>query len=159
MLKCYVNVHCLWLVDSCPPLSLSLFQIWVRYGVVFVRSFVCFSSLFSLIKKGRCSCKVTFLLVFACVCVYRFFKLWNNRRIWRNLIWIYPFERSHSVLRFNYLRLVTRTWRIRELLRLELHFLRSWNDMCMSWENVRFCQGNFYVILFKTIKINMFLCT
>jgi hypothetical protein len=37
----------------------------------------------------------------------------------------YAFERSLGVVRFNYLRLVTGTWRKRELVRLELHFMEG----------------------------------
>ena len=36
----------------------------------------------------------------------------------------YAFGRRVSVASFNYLRLVTRTWRTRELVRLELHFFK-----------------------------------
>jgi hypothetical protein len=77
-----------------------------------VRLFVCFFSLFSFIKNGRYSCKITFLSVFACVCVYHFFQIMKQLtdfdEIWYEHM---PFERRPSVVRFNYLRLLTGTWR------------------------------------------------
>jgi len=46
----------------------------------------------------------------------------------------YAYERRLSVVGFNYLRLVTGTWRKRELVRLELHFMES-------HEMIRACLG------------------